>query len=417
MLPNSKIQETLDLLKIKEFRAFMTLRFVLMLGLYAQFTALGYFLYERTKDPLALGYMGLAEFIPAIIFSVISGYITDKNDKQKIYKNCVYVYLVNAIVLGLVILPQFADKISTFTLCAVIYCCIFFSGVARSFLAPASFSILPMLVPSEKYAQGITISTTSWYLGNILGPLACGACIAISGVNLASLLVFVCMVLSVFAIHRIAAKPAVRINKKEPILQSLQQGFQFVFRSPIILACLCLDLFAVLFGGAETLLPIFRKILEVGPIGFGLLRSAHGIGSVFLTLIMVMVPLKTNVGKKLLASVFMYGVCIILFAVSKNFYWSFILLFCGGMMDCISVVIRHSVLQHNTPAAIKGRVASINNLFISSSNELGGFESGLAAKLMGTVPSVVFGGGMTLVVVIATAILAPSLRKMKSLNQ
>jgi MFS family permease len=417
LFQNPKINETLSLLQIKEFRAFMILRFVLMLGVYAQFTALGYYLYELTKDPLALGYMGLAEFIPAIIFSFISGYITDKNDKQKIYKRCVIIYLLIAIILSIITLPYFLHIFSISIISIIIYSCIFLSGIARSFLAPASFSILPMLVPENKYAQAITISTSSWYLGNILGPLICGICIAISGVTLANIIVCICMVISLHLIHRISSKPATISIITEPILNSLQQGFQFVFRSPIILGCLCLDLFAVLFGGAETLLPIFRKILEVGPVGFGLLRSAHGIGSIFLTLIMVVVPLKTNVGKKLLGSVFLYGVCIIFFAISKNFYWSLILLFCGGMMDCVSVVIRHSVLQHNTPTEIKGRVASINNLFISSSNELGGFESGLAAKLMGTIPSVIFGGSMTLVVVICTAIFAPSLRKLQTLKK
>ncbi len=413
-MQKEKYAETLALLQQKEFRAFMLLRFVLMLGLYAQFTCLGYYLFEKTKDPLALGYLGLAEFLPAIIFSFISGYITDKNDKQKIYKYCVYTYLIIAIIIAAVIYWDAQYTLDIKFITTIIYSSVFLIGVARSFLAPASFSILPMLASEKQYAQAITLSTTTWYLGNILGPLACGIGIALSGVGFVNAMVMLAMLISVFCIHKIAPKPAVIVNTKEPIMQSLRLGFQFIFQSPLILGCLCLDLFAVLFGGAETLLPIFRQILSVGPIGFGLLRSAHGLGSIFLTFIMVALPLKTQVGKKLLFSVFMYGVCIILFAISKNFYWSFVLLFLGGMLDCVSVVIRQSVLQHHTPTAIKGRVASINNLFISSSNELGGFESGVAAKWMGVVPSVVFGGSVTLVVVIITAILAPSLRKMNT---
>jgi MFS family permease len=212
---------------------------------------------------------------------------------------------------------------------------------------------------------------------------------------------------------RIQKKP-ITIQKEVGMLKGLAEGFRFVFGSQIILAVLSLDLFAVLFGGAEALLPVFSKeILQVGEVGYGWLRSAHGIGSLSLLFILAYLPLKTHVGYKLFASVAGFGLCILLFGLSVNFYFSFVVLFFAGLFDGVSVVIRHSILQLKTPEELKGRVSSINMMFISSSNELGAFESGLAARLLGTAPSVVFGGIMTLLVVVITFLKAPSLKKIK----
>jgi MFS family permease len=198
------------------------------------------------------------------------------------------------------------------------------------------------------------------------------------------------------------------------IIEGLKQGFRFVFKTEVILAVLSLDLFAVLFGGAEALLPVFSsEILKVGEVGYGWLRSAHGIGSIILLFVLAYLPLKNNIGMKLLVSVFLFGLCILFFGISTNVYLSFFLLLFAGLFDGVSVVIRHSILQLNTPEELKGRVSSINMMFISSSNELGAFESGFTARLMGTVSAVVFGGVMTMLVVGFTYLKAPSLKKLK----
>jgi MFS family permease len=221
------------------------------------------------------------------------------------------------------------------------------------------------------------------------------------------------MILALYAFMGISPKP-VHHQNDVPIWEGLSQGFRFVFRSQIILAVLSLDLFAVLFGGAEALLPVFSKeIFQVGETGFGWLRSAHGIGSILLLFILAYLPLKTNVGNKLLACVAGFGFSIIAFALSPNAYVAFFCLLMAGLFDGVSVVIRHSILQMNTPDELKGRVSSINMLFISSSNELGAFESGFAARYLGTIPSVVFGGIMTLLVVLFTYIKAPALKRIR----
>lgn len=216
-----------------------------------------------------------------------------------------------------------------------------------------------------------------------------------------------------FCIVQISPKPIITV-KEIGFVQGLAQGFRFVFRSEIILAVLALDLFAVLFGGAEALLPVYAKeILHVGPVGYGWLRSAHGIGAICLMFILAYLPLKNNIGYKLLACIVGFGICIILFGVSKYIYFSFAMLFMAGLFDGVSVVIRHSILQLKTPEELKGRVSSINMMFISSSNELGAFESGFTARFIGTIPAVVFGGVMTILIVGFTYFAAPNLKKLK----
>jgi MFS family permease len=408
------LQDTISLLRHKEFRAYMILRFIVIFSLYAQATALSYHIYTLTHNVLNIGYIGLAEIIPAFLFSLHAGYIADKTDKQKMYAVVVIGYLIVAIIIGF-LSSSYNTASLPITLLAL-YVCIFFNGAGRAFLAPVSFSILSMVTPSGKQPQAITLSSTAWYLGSILGPLAGGALLAWQGMQAVSILAIVGLGIACMAVMQITSKPAIVQSTKENVWQSVQQGLQFVFSNQLILACLSLDLFAVLFGGAEALLPVFSKdILQISATGFGWLRSAHGLGSILLTGILTVYPLQHQAGKKLLWSIAGFGACMICFAVSTNFYWSFLFLFVGGMADCVSVVIRQSVLQQQTPTELKGRVASINMLFISSSNELGNVESSIAAKYLGTVPSVIYGGLITFVVVIITAYLAPKLRALQKL--
>jgi MFS family permease len=409
MPKTNKLQETLALIRQGEFGRFITLRFCLIFALYLQSTVISYHLYELTGSPLALGLLGLAEVIPAFLVSLPAGVFVDRNDKQKVFKWCIIAYTILALVFMSIIFYE--EQLSISLVEKLLYVGTFIGGSIRSFVAPASFSLLPMLVAKEDYTKAISWSTTAWYLGSILGPLVGGALLIWCTVGQTLCIGFLFLIIALTAIWNIGAKPATPNATSKNAWQELQEGLKFVFSTELILACLGLDLFAVLFGGAESLLPVFSKdILHVGSLGFGVLRSAHGLGSILLTIILIYLPLQKAAGKKMLGSVALFGLCVIGLALSKNIYLSFVLLFIGGIADGVSVVIRHSVLQLNTPQEMKGRVASINSIFISSSNELGAFESGLAAKYMGTIPSVIFGGVMTLFVVALVAIKSNRLR-------
>ncbi|MBL7764670.1 MAG: MFS transporter [Chitinophagaceae bacterium] len=410
-MDNSSARKTLRLLQEKEFTLFIFTRFIVIFSLFMQTTAVGYLIYSITKDPLSLGLVGLAEVIPALGCAFFAGYFVDKMEKRTVYLYCILFYILNAALLTGLTSDRFMQHANSHTIEMLIYLAMFLSGIIRAFLAPASFSLLPLLVQRHDIPQAITWSSTAWLLGSVLGPLCGGLLMAWIGINSTLLISMICLFLALISILYVKKK-AVPITKNLGILKGLAEGFRFVFRSELILAVLSLDLFAVLFGGAEALLPVYSKeILKVSEVGYGWLRSAHGMGAICLMFLLAYIPLKKNVGVKLLICVAMYGVCIILFGMSTYVWFSFFMLFFAGLFDGVSVVIRHSILQLHTPSEIKGRVSSINMMFISSSNELGAFESGLTARLMGTVPAVLFGGIMTIMVVIVTFFKAPQLRK------
>ncbi len=407
-MPN-KLQETLQIIKQPSFGPFLLTRFCLIFALFAQSTIISYFVYEITGNALSLGLLGLSEVIPAFLVSLPAGLLADKYNKTRILKICLWSYL--AINIISIIILNYNTQLGVNTTVYLLYAITFLSGCARAFLAPCTFSLLPLIVPKSNYTKAISWSTTAWYSGSILGPLFAGFFLTLaSPINTLFVISFF-IIIALLAAFFIQVKEAARTPSTQKSWELLKEGFDFVFKTPLILSCLALDLFAVLFGGAESLLPIFSKdILHCGSVGYGFLRSAHGLGSILLTIVLIYLPLHKNAGKKLFASVALFGICIIVFALSKNIYLSFLLLFIGGMADCVSVVIRHNVLQINTPQEMKGRVASINTIFISSSNELGAFESGLAAQIMGTIPSVIFGGSITILVVIIIAFLSKPLR-------
>jgi MFS family permease len=408
-IPNTTRNNTNSILHHKEFGLYMLLRFIVIFCLYAQATALSYHIYTITNNVMNIGYIGLAEIIPAFLFSLYAGHIADRTDKKKMYAIVVVGYLLVAVGIGFLSSNYNFFDLTTTLFC--LYALIFCNGAGRAFLAPVSFSILGLVTPVGKDKQAITFSTTAWYLGSILGPLAGSALLAGIGMHAVSVMAIIGLSIAVVAVWNISNKPVTGVISKENIYVSVAQGLRFVFGNQLILACLSLDLFAVLFGGAEALLPVFTKdILHLSATEFGWLRSAHGLGSLLLTGLLTLYPLKHYAGKKLLGSIVGFGLCMICFAVSTNFYISFLFLFIGGMADCVSVVIRQSVLQQQTPLQLKGRVASVNMLFISSSNELGAVESSIAAKCFGTVPSVVIGGILTVIVAIVTAWKAPKLK-------
>ncbi len=415
-MQNSSGRKTLQVLFQKEFSLFIATRFILIFSLFLQNTVVSYKLYTLTKNPLSLGLIGLFEVIPAFACAFFAGYVVDRREKRGMYLLCILGYVLNALLFLYITSTYFADRYSITTVEYLIYAGMFISGFIRAFLAPSSFSLLPLLVNKEDLSFAITWSSTSWMLGSVLGPLVGGILLAKYGITSSILMAFLLLCLSSIFILSIKRKP-IQYMKDIGIIKGLAQGFRFVFRNQIILAVLSLDLFAVLFGGAEALLPVVStEILKVGEVGYGWLRSAHGIGALFLLLILTYIPLKKQVGKKLLVCVALYGICILLFGLSTSFLISFSMLFFAGLFDGVSVVIRHSILQINTPDQLKGRVSSINMMFISSSNELGAFESGFTARFLGTVPSIVFGGLMTCAVVISTYFFAPKLKNLHTLE-
>ncbi len=416
-MQDSTKQQLYKIFNNREFLFFIITRFLLIFSLFLINTVVSYKLYTITKDPLSLGLIGLFEVIPAFICAFFAGYFVDKNEKRWIYFLCILGYIFNASLLLYATSDSFTSQHSVSLIEILIYSGMFISGILRAFISPASFSLMPLLVKTDEIPVAVTWTSTSWLLGSVMGPLAGGLLLAAIGITHSIQLALFSLIICGALILQIKKKP-ITFTKDIGIIKGLAQGFRFVFGNQIILAVISLDLFAVLFGGAEALLPVVAKdILDIGEVGYGWLRSAHGIGSIFLLLVLAYIPLKTNVGKKLFLSVGLYGVCILLFGISSSFAISFALLFMAGLFDGVSVVIRQSILQLKTPSELKGRVSSINMMFISSSNELGAFESGFTARLMGTIPAIIFGGIMTIVVVFTTLFLAPKVRNLESLEE
>jgi len=383
-----------------------------ILALNMQSFIIYYWIYTLTKDVSLVGVLGLCEAIPAIGCSFFSGHFVDKMEKRGTILICIAGYLLVGLFLALLSIPHFGHGVGIGTTVKLVYASVFIGGVLRAFLSPASFAIMGMLLPRKQYANGTTWSSTAWQVGAVLGPLI-GGFILVAGLDISMFSVLVFELIALIAIIRIP-KQAIVKKEKEPILKSLKEGLRFVFKTQIILAALSLDMFAVLFGGAVALLPAYALVvLHVGAIGLGWLRAAPGIGSMVTLGILSFIPLKKKPGYKLLACISGFGLATIAFAVSKNFYLSFFLLVLTGVFDMVSVVIRGTILQLYTPEGVRGRVAAVNTMFVSSSNELGAVESGYTAKWMGLIPTVVFGGVMTLVVVTCAFFAAPKLKTLR----
>lgn len=397
-------------LKIKEFLAFLTTRFGLIFALNMQSTILYYWVYHITNNKLSLGFVGLAEVIPAIGCSLIAGHFVDQSEKRKMVIKCLSGYLVTGICLFALALPLTEKSFSTSLIVYLIYFFVFIGGILRSFFSPSMFSLFGLVVPKEHYANATSWSSMSWQMGAVLGPLVAGVFIAFFGIAAGLFAVIFVIILIYFPIYKIGVKPILK-REKEPILFSIKEGLKFVIQTPTLLAAQCLDMFSVLFGGAVALLPVYQKeILHVNEIGFGILRAAPGIGALITLGLLAFLPLKTNPGKKLFLCVTGFALSIIVFGISTNFYLSFAMLLLSGMLDAVSVVIRSTILQLVTPDAMRGRVSAVNTMFVSSSNEFGDFESGVMANWLGTVRAVVVGGCLTLGVIAFTFVKVPQLR-------
>lgn len=380
------------------------------LALNMQSTIIYFWVYHLTNDVAQVGILGLFEVVPAIGCSFISGHFVDMREKKGIIHLCIWGYTILAVFFTYLATPAFGHQASVQTIVSLTYAGIFIGGALRAFMSPATFALLASILPRKHYANGTTWSSASWQAGAVAGPLLAGVLLATTNVFISFAATIVLQIVALAGIISIPKQPIIQ-KVKEPILKSLREGLRFVFSTQVILAALSLDMFAVLFGGATALLPAYAKdILHVNEIGFGWLRAAPGIGSVLTLAILSFLPLKKNPGVKLLVCVACFGISTIVFGISTSFILSFIMLVLTGMFDAVSVVIRGTILQIYTPDSVRGRVAAVNTMFISSSNELGAVESGYTAKWMGTVPSVVFGGCMTLVVVGITYLAAPTLK-------
>lgn len=400
-------------LRIKEFRWFLALRLAMVLAWSMQFVLIEWEVYSITKDPWSLGLIGLMEVIPAISMALFAGHVVDQSEKRGLLLKCLVGLTVISTLLCLLVKSELSSMLKKETVLYGIYTLVFLGGIVRAFIIPSVFSLLGLIVPKQEYANAATWSSSTWQIAAVFGPALAGFAIGWIGVFWSLVFVVSCLIAALLVVTQIEAKPILNPKIGEPIAKSLKEGISFVFQNKTILNAITLDMFAVLFGGAVALLPVFAQdILKVGSEGFGILRAAPAIGGLITMLVATSIPLNHNAGKKLLVAVFGFGLCIIVFGLSTNFWISVAALFLSGVTDGISVVIRQTILQIYTPVHMRGRVSSVNSIFVGSSNELGAFESGLTSKLMGVVPAVVFGGIMTLVVAGTMGIVSPKFRNL-----
>jgi len=385
-------------LRFKEFRTFLLMRFFLTIGYQVQGVIIGWYVYTLTNDPLSLGLIGLAEAIPAIGIALYGGYVADKSNKKYLLIKVVGLILLSSSVLFVVTLPSVTLQLGQKLLITIIYLMIFVNGIARGFYAPTAFSIMAMIIPREHYPNSSTWNSSVWQTASILGPAVGGLLYGFAGINHSFFFILICLIISFAATFFLKSRPAtyVRMNS---MLQSLSEGLKFVFKTKMLLGALSLDLFSVFFGGAVALIPIIAvEVLHVGATEFGFLRAAPAVGAVLTMLLMTRFSPMGKPWRNLLLAVTGFGVSIICYGLSTNFYLTLFFLFLEGAFDSVSVIIRSTILQLLTPDDMRGRVSAVNSMFIGSSNEIGQFESGLTAKLMRTVPAIVFGGTMTLIV-------------------
>ena len=403
----------LAVLKITEFRNFILGRFVFIMGLRMMGTLVSWWMYELTGDAFYIGMIGLAEAIPAIGLALYAGYVIDKSEKRRLLLITVFLYIICALILLGTSTQWFSQQFGTKIIILFIYSIIFLTGAIRSFSGPSFGAMIASLVPKQLLITASQLSSTSWLIASIIGHAMAGFLIAWLHVTGTFIVITSLIITGFLLLSKLKAKPP-GITTERKTLEAVTEGLKYVFKTKEVLGAITLDLFAVLFGGAVAMVPVYAKdILHVGPIGFGWLNAATDIGSITMVIALTLYPLKKKQGIKLLLAVTGFGICIIIFGLSKLYWLSFVALVVGGIFDGVSVVVRGNIMQLKTPDELRGRVMSVNSMFINSSNEIGQFESGAAAKLMGVIPSVVFGGCMTIFVVIATWIKAPSLKKLE----
>ena len=406
--------QPIQTLKIPEFRNLMLGRFFLVLSFRMLATLMGWWIYQLTKDPFAIGLIGLSEVIPAVSTALYAGHVIDHSEKKKLLLICNYGYVF---LIGLLLIPAFFGHrllhFSNLQISYYIYAVIFCTGFCRAFIGPIVPSMIPKIVTKETLPNAITLNQGTFLIASVAGHALGGFLIHWIDISGTILVVLGMMIIASFFFWFLEKHPSENTSSELSVVKSMREGIAYIYKTKEILGALSLDMFAVLFGGAVAMIPVFAAdILHVGSEGFGLLNAASDIGSMCVIAFLAFVPLKKNQGIILLVAVAGFGLCIIGFGMSTLYWLSFVLLVFSGMLDGISVVIRGTIVQLKTPDYIRGRVLSVNSIFIMSSNEMGQFESGVAAKLLGVVRSVVFGGTMTVLIAILVGTTVPKLRKM-----
>lgn len=402
-------KEAYKALQFPEFRAYVTGNTLFTIALLIQEVVLAYEIYKITHNPLALGLIGLAEAVPFISLVLFGGHFADNRDKKKIMQVTLSLIIAASIFL-LYSSSQLRSADPDFYIYSI-YAVIFIIGLSKGFFSPAASSLNPFLVPKEVFANAATWNSSFWQLGSILGPGVAGFLYAYAGLS-GSLITVIALLLGVMVcIFQIENRPVpVKTVQHESIWHSLREGIAYVFKTKIILYSISLDLFSVLFGGVIAILPIFAEdILKVGAEGLGILRAAPSVGAVVTMVTLVYFPPLKHAWRNLILAIAGFGIATFVFGLSTNFWLSVTALFFTGAFDSISVVIRQTVLRFYTPDEMRGRVSSVNGVFVSTSNEMGAFESGVAAKFFGTVPSVLIGAGVTMVLVSLVALTSKEL--------
>jgi MFS family permease len=397
----SENKDAFAALRYREFVFFVIGNMFLTAAILIQEVVLGYELYKLTHDPRTLGLIGLAEAVPYISLALFGGHLADRKDKRTLMQISMLVIILSSCVVLWITMPQNRNALDNSVLLYIIYGVLMAIGFARGIYSPASSSIKGFLTPKEVFPNAASWSSTFWQIGAVLGPGIAGFLYAGFGFTGTLYIVLVMMVVNLLMISLIARKPVPQATHLvSNVWQSIREGISFVFNNKIIFYSISLDLVAVLFGGVIAILPIFAEdILKVGPQGLGILRAAPSVGAVLTILLTAYFPPTRRAWPNMLIAVLGFGLATLVFALSTNFWLSVVMLFFTGAFDSISVVIRQTIMQVVPPDEIRGRVISVNSIFVSASNEIGAFESGMAASLFGTVPSVLLGAGVSLVVV------------------
>ena len=396
-------------LRYKDFRSYLGIRFFFTFAYQMQAVVLGFYIYYLTKSAFALGVIGLCEAIPAVSIALYGGYIADKSEKKKMLTLIFSGVFLSSLVIFIVTLKSMSGYIHAGWIVPIIYTMVFCNGIARAFYGPSAFTVMANSVPKEIYPNSSSWNSSSWQIASILGPLVGGLVYGFYGITAVYCIILAFLLIALVCVFFLRRYPPI-FTPKESIWQSLSEGIHFVFHNKMMIGAMSLDLFSVFFGGAVALLPVFaNEILHVGPEGLGIMRATSSLGAVLVMLAMARFSPMGKPWRNLLIAVTGFGLSIICFALSRNFYLSLLFLFTEGAFDSISVLIRGTIMQLLTPDQMRGRVSAVNSMFIGSSNELGAFESGLTAKLMRTVPAVVFGGSMTLGIAFITYLKTKSL--------
>ncbi len=386
-------------LKYPEFLSLISGNLIITAALLMQEVLLGYELYKLTHSPLILGLIGLAEAIPYMSLALFGGHFADRKNKKTIMQWTLSIVIICSIALIFIFENRPLFTQSSFLI--IIFSVISIIGFAKGFYYPAASSIKAFLTPKEVYSNAASWGSTFWQIGAVIGPGIAGFLYAGFGLIVTLWIIVIMLAAHFLFISRISKKEIlIEKDTDQNIWQSIREGFSFVFNSKILLYSISLDLVAVLFGGVVAILPVFAEdILKVGPQGLGILRAAPSVGAILTIFSTTYFPPTNKAWRNMIIAVTGFGIATLVFALSTNFWLSVVMLFLTGAFDSISVVIRQTILQVIPPIHMRGRVVAVNSIFVTSSNEIGAFESGLAASLFGTVPSVVLGGGVTLIII------------------